>query len=97
MQARALFDLNKAADAEAPLAEALRIWPVEYGRQSVEYAVTNAMLARAWFLQRKELDKIETIYQEAIATIAAIKPDTDNALQLIKGWWRDTTGKSKAH
>jgi tetratricopeptide (TPR) repeat protein len=95
-QGRALLDLQQAAEAEKPLQEALKIWSVEYGKQSVEFAVANATLARAWYLQGKERNQIETILRASVTTISAIKPETDNSLVLIRGWLTEVTGRSKA-
>lgn len=96
IRGRALLNLQRAADAEAPLEEALTIWPVEYGKQSVEFAIANATLARAWFVQGKHMADIEPILRNAVSTIAAIKPESDNGLQRIKGWLAEIPGRSKA-
>ena len=91
---RALVQDQKPAEAEAPLEAASASWQVEFGERSPEYAIAQATLARAWFLQSKRLSEVEPILRASFAAVVAVRGEEDPTAQLIRQWLRDVSGQT---
>lgn len=94
VQGRALVQAQKPAESEALLEEASSAWRSEFGERSPEFAIAQATLARAWFLQGKRLAEVEPILKASLAAVVAVRGDTDPTSQLISRWLKDAAGKS---
>lgn len=86
---RTLLELQRAADAEPVFKEATKVWRAELGERSVEHAIANAGLARAWFLQGKEDASVPDMLRTALAIVKGVRGADDPTAQLIRDWLKE--------
>ncbi len=91
LKGRALVQAQQPAEAEVPLEEASASWRIEFGERSPEYAIAQATLARAWYLQGKRLNEIAPILRASLAAVAAVRGEDDRTAQLIAQWLKDAS------
>jgi tetratricopeptide (TPR) repeat protein len=82
------------ADAEALATKALEKFQAELADDSVEIAITRAIIARALSLQGKELDRALALLQAAQPIVVAARGEQSKIARLIAAWLGEL-GKAK--
>lgn len=83
---------SAATEAEQQARLALQDWEVELGERSVEYAVTNAVLGRAQFLQDPTSEQARRRLQAAYPMVVASRGADAPVSRLIERWLHDAEG-----
>jgi hypothetical protein len=81
---RILVELNKLAEAQPALEEALEIFSV-YGEDSPAYASANSALARAWALQGRNADAEPRLRHSYTVLYGTRGPDNEATVR-VREW-----------
>lgn len=80
------------AEAEGLVLHALRKFQAEFAEDSVEIAITRAILARALTLQGKELDRALALLQVSRSIVIDARGANSKIAQLIAAWIEELSG-----
>lgn len=95
--ARSLVETGSAKDiqdAQDLTREAMPIWEGEFGERSVEYAITNAVLGRALYLQDGSSAEAKERLGKAYPIVAAARGADSTVAKLILSWLKAAGGSS---
>jgi len=95
--ARSLVESGKpsAEEARAESSAALKMWEVEFGERSVEYAITNGVLGRALYLLDNSSTEARERLAKAYPIVAAARGADSAVAMLILSWLEAAGGKGE--
>jgi tetratricopeptide (TPR) repeat protein len=95
--ARSLVESGKPAAGEArdEAQAALKIWALEFGERSVEYAITNAVLGRSLYLLDDSSAEARDRLAKAYPIVVAARGADSAVALLILAWLEEAGGKGQ--
>jgi tetratricopeptide (TPR) repeat protein len=93
--ARSLVETGGAQEARKLAGMAMAIWQIEFGERSVEYAITNAVLGRALYLQDNSSTEARERLAKAYPIVVAARGADSPVAKLILGWLEAAGGRGE--